>query len=118
MRVALGLVIVSLAGCSAHRDSAEAELRDTRQLMRAEQYDIALPKAASGIAKAERNNNALLAWRFRNLEAEILLGQRQARKAMALLDREPPEDPEWAEIQGRTLLLKGQAAYLLSDYPH
>jgi len=120
MRVAPGLCAVLLTGVHLtgclHRESSEEEFRQTRELMRAEQFDRALPKAHAGVADAERRQDSIVAWRFRNLEAEILLGQRQPKKAMELLAKEPPEGPPWAEIQGRALLLKGQAAYLLSDY--
>ena len=116
MWVLLSLVVLTLAGCAARSGSLEAEYRSARNLFQVEQYSSALSKAEEGLQQAERQHNATLAWRFRLLKAEILLGQRRASAAAAILSSDPPDGPAWAESRGWLLLLRGRAAFYQARY--
>ena len=73
-------------------------VHNAQQVVR-EQYNLALPIAERALARAERTANQSEAWRFRLLKADIVIGQRQSAKTLALLDSygNTPNGSEWAE---------------------
>ncbi len=116
MRFLLCLAAVALAGCANNPVTLDTEYRETTALLWAERYDLALRKAAEALQQAERRGDPRATWRFRLLKAEVLLGQRQALAAGAVLSSDPPGGPEWTEYRGRALLLKERAAFYLAHY--
>jgi CHAT domain-containing protein/Tfp pilus assembly protein PilF len=116
MRALLALAAVALAGCASNSGSPDAEYRAARALLWAEHYDQALLRADEALRRAERNGDPRVTWRFRLLKAEVLLGERQAPAASAVLTTDPPAGPEWAEYRGRAVLLKERAAFYLAHY--
>jgi CHAT domain-containing protein/predicted negative regulator of RcsB-dependent stress response len=116
MRVPLSLLVLTFVGCGGHSGSLDAEYRSARSLLQAEQYSLALTKAEDGLRKAERQRNSAVGWQFRLLKAEVLLGQRQAASAAAVLSSDPPDGPAWAEDRGWRLLLTGRAAFYQAHY--
>ena len=115
MRLRLALVTLVIAGC-ASRGSFDAEYREARSRFEAEQYSPALSKVENGLQRAENQHDPSAAWRFRLLKAEIMLGQRRAVDADAVLSNDPPDGPTWAEDRGWRLLLQGRAAFYRSRY--
>jgi CHAT domain-containing protein/Tfp pilus assembly protein PilF len=115
MRLALALTVLVLAGCARYR-SGDSEYNAARQLLQSEHLEPALAKANDGLRHAARDPDPRSAWRFRLLVAEILLAERQASRALAVLSTDPPDQPEWAEYRGRTFLYRGFAAYLEAHY--
>ena len=109
-------MMLALAGCAGHRGVLKGEYEDARKLLQSEQYSAGLTEAEDGLRKAERKHDAAFLWRFRLLKAELLLGQRQASSAAAVLKNEPPDGPEWAECRGWRLLLQGRAAFYRARY--
>jgi CHAT domain-containing protein/Tfp pilus assembly protein PilF len=116
MRLRLALIALALAGCAGRDASLDAEYRDARSRFEAEQYPVALSKVEDGLRRAEGRRDRNRAWRFRLLKAEILLGQRRAVPAEAVLSRDPPDGPAWAEDRGWSLLLRGRAAFYQARY--
>ena len=116
MRVAVWLCIVALAGCQHGPVPPEAAFRSAHTLLRAERYEPALAEAEQGLRSAEQRRDLLFTWRFRVLKAEILLARREVPQSIAALGGDPPLGPEWNECRARALLIRGQAAYLLSRY--
>ena len=116
MRIWVALTVLAFAACRSSVHSFDAEFREARSLLPSEQYGLALPKAEAGLSRAERSGSPSDLWRFRLLKADILIGQRLAAKTLALLDSfgEPPAGPEWAEVRGHLLLLRGRASYSLN----
>ncbi|HEX8986161.1 MAG TPA: CHAT domain-containing protein [Bryobacteraceae bacterium] len=114
MRVAVWLWIVVLAGCQHGRVSPEAAFRGAHALLRAERYEPALAEAEEGLRSAEQHHDLLFTWRFRVLKAEILLARREVPQSVAALGGDPPPGSEWSECRARALLVRAQAAYLLS----
>ncbi|HVX67807.1 MAG TPA: CHAT domain-containing protein [Bryobacteraceae bacterium] len=116
MRILLSLGMIVLAACRHEAASPDAVLRSARELLRAERYQEALAQAESGSARAAQTHDRTYERRFRILKAEILLARREMPQALAALGSDVPEGTEWSEWRGRALLVRAQAAYLLSHY--
>lgn len=116
MRVVVWLAVAGLAGCGHGRRSLVDEPEAIRHLLQSERYDVALARADNDLSKAHKIADARLEWRFRLLKAEILVARRDPAAALHVLEQQPPAGPDWAEFRGKALLLRGQAANLLSRY--
>jgi hypothetical protein len=81
-RVQFALAFFVLAACQTRVPSLESEYRAVRTLVAGERYDLALPKAEAGLARAEQTGSDKDRWRFRLLKADILIGQRFSAKAL------------------------------------
>src|SRR5271154_4349078 len=99
MRALTAFALLTLAACRSSVPSLEDEYRSARDLLLREQYNLALPIAARALARAEQSGNPADSWRLRLLKADIVIGQRQSAKTLALLDSygDPPSKPELAE---------------------
>lgn len=109
-------LLLALAACRARPPSLDREYREARSLLNAERYPLALKKTDEGLRQAESQNNLRVAWRFRLLKSEVLLGERQASGADSVLAQEPPDGPAWAECRGWRFLFKGRAAFYQARY--
>lgn len=74
----------------------------------------ALLEAQSGRQEAKEIDEAL-SWKFRLLEAEVLLWQGKPRDCLALLASPPPSVSASPELTIRTRLAQGRALYSLSE---
>ena len=112
----LALAVLGLAACGSDVRPLDEQFRDAVALRRAERFDLALLKTDAGLVHAERIGDIKAAWRFRTLKADILLGHREVTQALSLLNSygDPPTGRDWAESRVRALLVRGQAAYILS----
>jgi len=119
MRLSLWFVILALASSRSNVASLDDQYRNANDLLHGEQYDVALARIGDSLSQAEQSGDPRIQWRFRLLKAEILLGQRLASQALAVLDGhgDIPDAPDWAEQKGRALVLRGQALYLLNRFP-
>src|SRR5579871_5356120 len=117
MRVLLAVTVLVLAACRSAAPTLDADYRTAEGLLASEQYDAASAKTGQALARAEQVAKPEEIWRFRLLKAEILIGQRQAAKALALLNGygDPPAGSEWDETRARLLLLRGRASYTLNQ---
>lgn len=116
MRVALSLLLLVLAGCVERAPSLDAEYRAAENSLHSEQYQAAFSQSESGWRRAARQGDRAAFVRFRLLQAEVLLGERQASAALAALNAPPALSPESVEQQGREQLLRGRAAFYLARY--
>src|SRR5690348_8319939 len=116
MRVALAIASLILAGCANNGGSLEAEYRHSRSLLQSEQYSLALGEVDTALRKIKGHADARELWRFRLLQAEVLLADRRVSEAGAILGSDLPEGPDWAEYRARALLIKGTTAYFLTHY--
>jgi CHAT domain-containing protein/Tfp pilus assembly protein PilF len=118
MRIVSALAFLAIAACPSRGPSLDDEFRSARKLLVREQYNLALPIAERALARAERTANQSEAWRFRLLKADIVIGQRQSAKTLALLDSygNTPNGSEWAEVRAHALLLRGRALYGLNRF--
>src|ERR1700761_2226147 len=98
---------VLLLLCSCTRFTPEAHYRRAETLLKQSKLDEALTEANAGL-KAEPS------WRFRLLEAEILLAKHNAKEAIRVLDAqsEPPD----AEARARLHMHQGYAKTLTAEY--
>jgi CHAT domain-containing protein/Tfp pilus assembly protein PilF len=116
MRVLLSLTALLLVGCVTQPRSLSGDYRAAINLLESDQHLLALSKAERGLSRARQAKDLTFEWRFRLLKAEILLAQRKPSAALAVLDEDPPDRPEWAEARGKTLLLRAFAAYIMARY--
>ncbi len=114
MRRLLVAGLLLAAGCGHRTEPAAPE--SVRRLLRAERYDAALAGAEDGLRNARTGGNRALEWNFRVLKAEILLARREVPQSVAALGGDPPAGKPFAEARARALLVRGQAAYLMSRY--
>lgn len=111
------LMLVSFAGCRRQRTAAPQQVYSQAQvLLRQDDPPRALAAADQGLRLAEKRGDALFAWKFRLLKAEVLLGQGSAADAARLLEGDMPAAPAFDELRGRRLMDLGWAAYLVSDW--
>jgi CHAT domain-containing protein/Tfp pilus assembly protein PilF len=113
MRVSIAIAALALTGCAHHPVPAADVYGNTLGLLRAEKYPAALAQAEEGLRRAEQEPDLRARRRFRLLKAEVLLAQRRAAEAAALLKDESPQDAAWTDLEAKTFLLRGFAAYLL-----
>jgi CHAT domain-containing protein/tetratricopeptide (TPR) repeat protein len=115
-RCLLALTIIIFAACRSSVISLDAEFHQAQDLLSQERYELALPRAEEGLARAQRIGVEADLWRFRLLKADIQMGQRLAAKTLVLLDEfgEPPAGPEWNEVRAHLLLLRGRGSYTLN----
>src|SRR4029077_9684720 len=100
----LCLCILWLAGC---RPAWQPLYVDANLKLQQGYYDAAIQRAAEGYRQSQ-NKDALWSWRFRILQAEALLRNRQPKESVDLLgDSPPPSLP--VEIRVRKRIVKGQA---------
>src|SRR5215469_48271 len=97
MRVLLSLTALLLAGCVTQPRSLSGDYRAAINLLQSDQHLLALSKAESGLTRASQAKDLIFEWRFRLLKAEILLAQRKPSAALAVLNEDPPDRPEWTE---------------------
>jgi CHAT domain-containing protein len=118
MRVLSALTLVALSACQSGLPSLGDEYYSAQGLLVREQYNLALPIVERALVRAERAGDQRESWRFRLLKADIVIGQRQSAKTLALLDSygDPPGGPQWAEIRSHGLLLRGRALYGLNRF--
>jgi outer membrane protein assembly factor BamD (BamD/ComL family) len=92
---ALGFFLVlALAGCGrTSRPSAETLYQEAYNLLRSEHYQEASNKTEAGLQRAPPGSDWY--WKFRLLKAEILLANRQIPRALAALQFQLPEGPQW-----------------------
>lgn len=113
MRVSIAIAALVLTGCAHHSVPAADVYGNALDLLRAEKYSAALAQAEEGLRRAEREPDLRARRRFRLLKAEVLLAQRRAADAAALLKDESPQNAAWTDLEAKTFLLRGFAAYLL-----
>jgi CHAT domain-containing protein len=113
MRVPIAIAALALAGCAHHSVPLENVYGNALGLLRAEKYPAALAQAEEGLRRAEQEPDLRARRRFGLLKAEVLLAQRRAADAAALLKDEAPQAPPWTDLEAKTFLLRGFAAYLL-----
>jgi CHAT domain-containing protein len=114
---ALGFFLVlALAGCGrTSRPSAETLYQEAYNLLRSEHYQEASNKTEAGLKRAPPGSDWY--WKFRLLKAEILLANRQIPRALAALQFQLPEGPQWTAELARYRLRQGDAASFQSNYP-
>ncbi len=100
------LAVALLSGCA--RQSPDLLYKNAVAL-----YDHGNQKQA--LEAIERGIAVEPSWRFRLLEAEILLGDGKTDQALALLNFSPP--PVSAEDRSRAAMLRGQAEFRRANYP-
>jgi CHAT domain-containing protein len=98
-------LLLLLAGCA--RQSSESRYQKAKMLLDQGELKPALVEADAGF-RGEKS------WRFRLLKAEILLANGDAPTAVEVLNA---ADPETDDLRARLAMHRGQARYLLSDYP-
>jgi CHAT domain-containing protein/tetratricopeptide (TPR) repeat protein len=96
---------VLLSGCA--RQSPDALYQEAKAL-----YDRGKPKEA--LQSIERAIAREPSWRFRLLQAELLMGAGQTGEALGLLDATP--GPSSAEDRARAAMLRGQAEFRRSEF--
>jgi CHAT domain-containing protein/Tfp pilus assembly protein PilF len=109
MRVAL-VLLLALAGCgdrTAH--SVESLYLDARTLMRSEHYPAA--RARMELALRRAGPASPWYWKLRLLKVEILIGQREAKRAGEALAFQLPSGPRWTEEWARYRLCQANIAY-------
>ena len=118
MRVFLGLLVFWLAACRSRAPSLDEDFRAARNLLLTEQYDLALPITDRALVRAEGSGKPADRWRFGLLKADILIGQRQSAKTLALLDSfgHTPSGPEWAEVRAHALVVRARALFGLNRF--
>lgn len=119
LRVPLALTILFGTACRHNAPTLDSEFRDIQRLLSAEQYDTALPRAEVALTRAQASGEAKELWRFRLLEADILIGRRAAAKTLAAIEGfgDPPPGSDWDEVRAHLLLLRGRASYVLNRLP-
>lgn len=110
-----GLAVLLLfgSGCLTRR-ATEADLQESKKLLRSEKYDLALSGVVAALGRTARD--PVLHWKLVFLKSEILLARREAAKALVELKVAPPTDLAWDEAGARYLLLLANAHYFLSKY--
>src|SRR5271155_2628234 len=114
---ALGLFLVlALAGCGrTNRPSTETLYQEAYNLLRSEHYQEASNKTEAGLKRAPPGSAWY--WKLRLLKAEILLAKRQLPQALAALEFQLPEGPQWTAERARYRLRQGDSAFFLNNYP-
>jgi CHAT domain-containing protein len=113
-RVAACIFIVVITGCRSWLPESPQALYDhASNLYRTEHFEEALKLSAQGIESAKPE--AELYWRFRILNAAIILGRREAKQAQTALDFKLPLVAANARNQARVLLCQGFASALLHE---
>ena len=101
----LACLLLLLSGCA--RQSADSIYQKSKTLLDRGELKPALAEAEEGFRREP-------SWRFRLLQAEILLSNSDAPGAIEVLRAADP--PESDELRARLAMHRGQAKYLLSDY--
>jgi CHAT domain-containing protein len=95
--------------CAASPAALDRLYQQAQEEMRRGQVDGALATATQGLARANTAQDAVRAWRFRLLVADVHLTRLEFPAALALLEQQIPESSELAPARGRQLYLLARA---------
>ena len=114
----LPAVAILLCGCESAAVRHPDVLYDAAEKLRREgNWLPALAKAEQGIQGWSTHRSSGWYWKFRLLNAEVLLAQGRLDLARPLLESAPAEAPRDSAMEARRLADSGQAAYIRGKYP-
>ncbi len=112
------IALILLVACAGpKRDPPEAIYERGRQELRLGNFDKAAAQADLGFRGWRSQAGSPWYWRFRLLQAEILLARGKAKEALPLLQARLPDSPEFSELVVRQRLHQGRAAFMFGEYP-
>jgi CHAT domain-containing protein len=95
--------------CAASPAALDRLYQQAQEEMRRGQVDKALATATQGLARADTAQDAVRAWRFRLLVADVHLTRLEFPAALALLEQQIPDSTELSSARGRQLYLMARA---------
>lgn len=113
----LPVVAILLCGCESAAVRHPDVLYDAAEKLRREgDWPAALAKAEQGVKGWSRQRSGEWYWKFRLLDAEVLLSQGKLDRALPMLQPAPGEGPRDPGLEARRLADRGQVAFIMGKY--